>query len=228
MATEGIAAALSLDPQTLPDLDKAQQIVTQMADAAERLATGFSGIQSSVKGITSAFSGMNLSASFDPSGVVHNISIITDAVAKANQTQQNNAKATTMSEESLNKKLENILTKRADSYNAITQRIKEIKDYQEKWNAASAASAKNSGAAFDVKNYQAAEKYLAGLKDRMASFYKEFDLGRATSAYGKALSIDDKTYEGALMKLQALKAAAEEYLKPVVIAPRMPAGSMEP
>lgn len=214
MATEGIAAALSLDPQTLPDLDKAQQIVTQMADAAERLATGFSGIQSSVKGITSAFSGMNLSASFDPSGVVHNISIITDAVAKANQTQQNNAKATTMSEESLNKKLENILTKRADSYNAITQRIKEIKDYQEKWNAASAASAKNSGAAFDVKNYQAAEKYLSSLKDRLRAFNYEFNSDRAVNVGNNALSMSEDTYQNALSKLKALTLARDEFLKP--------------
>lgn len=85
MATEGIAAALSLKEDELKALVRAQQSVSQMADAAEALAGSFGKIKDSFGDIAKSSKGINLSASFDSSGALKNIKLISDAVAKANE-----------------------------------------------------------------------------------------------------------------------------------------------
>ena len=225
---DGIGAALTIDQSTLDNLEKAQTRITAMSEAADKMAANFGSAIGKVESLATKLNGLKMpeiKIDIKDKDILASLKKVADTAEKLSKMGSFTSKAgggrsidPVKQEEEINKRLKEALTKRADTYAAIMQRIKE---YQK-----GLADLKELGALdgftlspASLNNISEFTNRISILEERLKKLGAGFDFTTAENSVRTALGLDDSSYADALIKLEALKKAKEEILKPGQVGP---------
>lgn len=121
----------------------------------------------------------------------------------------------TEKEAKINQSIADSLGKRADTYAAITQRIREMRNAKAQLQELEDRAPEGfSLSEQSIDNYMLAEERIASLQERVRLLGLEYDSTRAKSHLDLAVSMPEGNIEQVKNKLIELKKAKEEFLKP--------------
>ena len=220
---DGIGAALTIDQRTLDNLETAQTRITAMSEAADKMAAHFGKALGKADSLATKLNSLKLpeiKIDIKDKDILASLKKVAETAEKLSKMGSFTSKAgkgksidPVKAEEDINNRLKETLTKRADTYAAIMQRIKE---YQK-----GIAGLKELGALdgftlspTSLNNITEYTNRIAILEERLKKLGAGFDFARAENSVNTALGLDDKNYANALIKMEALKKAKEEILKP--------------
>lgn len=220
---DGIGAALTIDQRTLDNLETAQTRITAMSEAADKMAAHFGKALGKADSLATKLNSLKLpeiKIDIKDKDILASLKKVAETAEKLSKMGSFTSKAgkgksidPVKAEEDINNRLKETLTKRADTYAAIMQRIKE---YQK-----GIAGLKELGALdgftlspTSLNNITEYTNRIAILEERLKKLGAGFDFARAENSVNTALGLDDKNYANALIKMEALKKAKEEIMKP--------------
>ena len=220
---DGIGAALTIDQKTLDNLETAQTRITAMSDAADKMAAHFSSAIGKAESLATKLSGIKMpeiKIAFKDKDILASLKKVVETAEKVSKMGSFTSKASkgrsidpVKQEEEINKRLAEALKKRADTYASIQERIKEYQKGIESLNELGSLDGFTLSPT-SINNITEYTNRIAILQERLSKLGAGFDYTQAGESVTMALGLDDSTYAAAIAKLDALKKAKAEILKP--------------
>lgn len=220
---DGIGAALTIDQKTLDNLETAQTRITAMSDAADKMAAHFSSAIGKAESLATKLSGIKMpeiKIAFKDKDILASLKKVVETAEKVSKMGSFTSKVSkgrsidpVKQEEEINKRLAEALKKRADTYASIQERIKEYQKGIENLNELGSLDGFTLSST-SINNITEYTNRIAILQERLSKLGAGFDYTQAGESVTNALGLDDSTYAAAIAKLDALKKAKAEILKP--------------